>query len=422
MRVQPVPYRLEIVPIALVQGQKPDLSGAIDIAQRHANGMKQAKHIRRHGGSAAQCELDARKAELVSQRLQYQHLRERQRKPRTERDRPSFKTRDMDLVADIDTPGVDCPARPAGIEHPALDRGREALPLARSEYHHLHCEFADIVENLLGRFREIHHQRQQETDGDAEELLRGPGRGDIGKILHARLDAGRGDDAMRVVDEIAMGQHHALRPSGGAGGIGQHGHVVGSACLDQTPEPIGILGVAPASSLNHLLERRQALVTIGPHSGIVPVDHLAKVRNAIENREPFVHLLLILRYQTDRIAIVEEVFDFVRSDVGIQRDDLASNRERRKLAPEVLRLVLADNGHGLAAANAHRVKTKGDGTHFLENIAVGVFAPDAAILVPLNEPVRRRAGALEQQLRNGTHWQHQRFPSPRYALSTAGFC
>ena len=231
----------------------------------------------------------------------------------------------MNLVADIDAPRVDRPPRSAGIEHPPLNGGGEAFPLPRREHHDLDREFADVIKNLLRRLRKVDHQRHQQADGNAEELLCRPGRGDVGEIFHARLDAGRRDNAMRVVDEIAMRQHHALGSPSSARRIRQHRDIIGLPRLDQFAETIGILGMTRTPNFEHVFERRQPRMVIGPHPGVVPVDQLTQMRHAIEDRQPLIHLLLILRHQTNRIAVIKQVFDFVGGDIRIERDDLAAD-------------------------------------------------------------------------------------------------
>ena len=136
----------------------------------------------------------------------------------------------------------------------------------------------DVVPGQVGEMGDrVDHGRHQQRVGDAmpgdlgqhvggvearDEDMRagnhgdGVGRGAIGQVEHRSgmdVDAvvtvadGR-DDHGGVGDQVAMGEHHALRPAGGAAGVEDAGHVV-------------VAGLA--ERLRHLGE--QALV--GDHAG-----------------------------------------------------------------------------------------------------------------------------------------------------------
>lgn len=115
MGFEPVVDGFQIVTLALMNRHDADFGRAVEIAQRHANGVKQPEDVGRHGRPPGERHLDAGQAELVAQRLQYQHFRERQRQSRAEGYRLAVEPRDMDLTADLNAPGIDRPTNWPGV-------------------------------------------------------------------------------------------------------------------------------------------------------------------------------------------------------------------------------------------------------------------------------------------------------------------
>ena len=60
--------------------------------------------------------------------------------------------------------------------------------------------------------------------------------------------------------------------------------------------------------------------------------------------------------------------------------------------PEVLGFVLADHRESLAAAQAHRMQAQRKLAHIGQHVVERELAPDAAVLVPLRDPIGIGAG------------------------------
>lgn len=271
----------------------------------------------------------------------------------------------------------------------------------------------DVGQHLLGAFREVDHHGQAQAHGNPVDLLSGPGRRDVAQVLHARLGIGGLDQALRVVDQEAVREHHPLGFAGGARGVGQHRHIVGRALRHQRAVQFRGLRIQLAPLLLHRPEGAKDGVLVGPHARVVPVHDVAQQPQSVLDLQALVHLFLVLSEQADRLTVFQQVPDFLRRQVWIQRDHLAAQRVRREFGPVVLRLVLAHDGHGGAALHAHAVQPQGQLQHMALHRREAVLAPDAALLVALGQPIGRGLRTALQQLRQGFDLELHGPSSPR---------
>ena len=328
-------------------------------------------------------------------------------------DRLAIQATDVEGVPHLHTPFVDGTPQGPSVQHVGLHRGGHAFPLTRSEGHGLDGELADVGQHLLGAFREVDHHGQPQARRDPVDLLGGPGRRDVAQILHARFRIGGMDQALRVVDQEAVREHHPLGFARGPRGVGQHRHIIGRALRDQRTVQPRVLRIPLKPLLLHRLEGAEDRVVVGPHACVIPVHDMAKQRQLALDVQALVHLFLVLGEEADRLAVLQQILHFVRRQIRIQGDHFAAQRVRRELRPVVLRLVLANDRHRRAALHAHVVQAQCQLQHIALHLRKGVFTPDAALLVALRQPLGCGVRVASQQLRQCFDLEHHCPPSPR---------
>ena len=121
------------------------------------------------------------------------------------------------------------------------------------------------------------------------------------------------------------------------------------------------------------------IVVIG-HAAFVMVDDQPQVR-ALE-LEQLVDLLLVLAQHGGHTGGVTQVASLGRQHILVDAERHAAERLGRKLAPDPVRPVAADQGHALAATHAQRLQSERNEPDLVTTLGPGVDAPDAELFFP----------------------------------------
>lgn len=113
------------------------------------------------------------------------------------------------LCPDLHSGSIDESSYGACIEHSCLNCGCHTLPLSGPEAEDLRADFPDVRQNGFRFLRKVIYKRPDEPGGQ-KELLRGPCGGNVGEVTGERPEIVRHDHSKRVVQQIIVGQDHAL--------------------------------------------------------------------------------------------------------------------------------------------------------------------------------------------------------------------
>jgi hypothetical protein len=114
-------------------------------------------------------------------------------------------------------------------------------------------------------------------------------------------------------------------------------------------------------------------------------------------------LLLVLAQNRDGLGVLQHVLHLRGREIGVEAHDLGADAESGVLAPEQLRLVLADDRDRLPALHAQRREPHGDIAHAGNDVVPGVALPDAVVLAPVQHAALVARGLVQQQLRDRLH-------------------
>ena len=145
-----------------------------------------------------------------------------------------------------------------------------------------------------------------------------------------------------------------------------------------------------AAVLDHVVHGAQRAVVVIAQAAPLVVEHLLKLRQAVQHRLNLVDLFLILDRGEAHVGVRQHEGEFVGDRVGIDRHRNGAEHLRRHHRPVELRPVAADDGDGFAALEAGPLQADRIGPHDLEHLAPGPGLPDAVILVPHGRPRRHK--------------------------------
>ncbi len=185
---------------------------------------------------------------------------------------------------------------------------------------------------------------------------------------------------------VAVGDHGPLGTARGAGGIDDHGHVIGLDFRQAPLDAIGILlQIGPGAS-EEFVEKNDAFPGKTPESLGVPNDDFLDLEFG-QDLQDLVHLFLVFDKQDLGFRVAHHVGHLVRSGGGIDPHRDAADGHVPQIAEEPFRTVLTQDGDLVAPFDPQRNQA---GRHDADHLPVffpGDAFPDAEILVAQGHPV-----------------------------------
>ena len=331
---------------------------------------------------------------------QHGDIRQAVEQARAQADRLAGQRRQPRPVSDPHRGAVDRAPDRTGIHHLGLHQRGQAFPLARAEHQRLRADFADVVLHRLRFFREVDDERHHEPEREPEELLGRPRRRDVREVLRLRAEARGPHQPCGGLHQVALRQDARLGQAGGPRRVAENRDVLGPARIDRFIEfPWPTLHAAPALLLERL-ERQQLGVAVAPHAAVVPEHDRVHRFQARFEFERLVDLLLVLAHHQHGLGMPQDVLHLGGGEVGIQAHHLRADALRRVLAPEQLRLVLADQRHRGPAGHPQLGHAHRKGLHVPVHVVPGESLPDPEILLAMQYPVAVARRLMPQQLRD----------------------
>ena len=140
-----------------------------------------------------------------------------------------------------------------------------------------------------------------------------------------------------------MGQHRPFRVARRAGGVGEQHNILGRALFDR-PLHIALVGGAErAAGCLHLVERFEEVQVVIADPARVVVDDQLEMRQPLAQRQDLVDLLLVLGDHDPGLRMVEDISQFGRDRILVDRHCDAAEALRRQLCPIEPRPVVADD-------------------------------------------------------------------------------
>src|SRR5215813_1697776 len=139
--------------------------------------------------------------------------------------------------------------------------------------------------------------------------------------------------------------------------------------------------VVAGAQLEELGEGEHLLVPESVEAVHVVHDDLHELWAARAHLEDLVELLLVLREEEARAAVVDDVFDLARRVRGVDAVGDAASAQRAHVRVDPLRAVVGHDGDDVAGTEAEGDQAKGDVAHPLSVLAPAYGAPDAEMFL-----------------------------------------
>ncbi len=277
--------------------------------------------------------------------------------------RPPLLVGVASLEANPPGPARDATLQRARLGALGLHAGLDLLPDPRDAQEEVRAHLAEVLGQLLEALREVDAGPGGEREQVRDDLL-----GDVGErqVADEAVRAAYGQDLPRLLrdeEEVALGQHHALRLAGGARGVDERGHVVrprgGSAATD-----LGVVGFLPPGE-----EIRPADDTRARRHLVHQHDRLQPGRRLSAGLEPL-ERFAVLDHRHHGLRVLGDVAALLGGAVRVDPGRARPHRDRREVGDEPLRAVLGQDHDPLARLDAGRHEGTGGSTD-----AVAVLAP-----------------------------------------------
>ena len=195
-----------------------------------------------------------------------------------------------------------------------------------------------------------------------------------------------------------MRDHRPLRRAGGAGGVNQHGNVVGSRPFDLSPEAIGVRVVRPAADVAELVQEQDPVV--GEVVEPVPFEHdaLRHPRNPVADLEKLVELLVVLHDEKPALRVLQEVSDLLGAVGRVDPRDDSTDALDAEIGVYPLLVVLGDDGDHFTPLEAQLREPQADRARGLQVRRPRMALPDPELLLAVCGPLAERPAAEQEQL------------------------
>ena len=227
----------------------------VELLQVHPDRAVEAEDLRADRFARGVADLDAREPEAVLQRAVDEDVADI---PEQAVEHADARCAVEDFFADL------VRLRDEELEHPPLQRRRVLHAHHGQGQHGLEhprrregvgcADLAPVLDDGIRAFRTVDAEPGEDRLRVGEDVVADPGDrqvGDdlvpLGELVEIAADLRRGDD-------VVVGQHHALRPPGGAGGV-EDDRQIGAAPRGEVGLEgggLGGVGEAPAALVDHL--------------------------------------------------------------------------------------------------------------------------------------------------------------------------
>ncbi len=202
--------------------------------------------------------------------------------------------------------------------------------------------------------------------------------------------------------DIAVAKHDPFGQAGGAGGVAQHGDVVGLTQGDLGLEAARLGRHQLAAQRLHVGEGHQPRVVVVPQAAVVPIDDATHAGDALADLQQLIALLLIFGQNEGGVAVVDDVGHLGRGGVGEQANLGRAGGLQAEVGPQILAVVVADGANLVAPPHAQGDEAHGKIAYLVVGISPGELAPDAELLLPQGNLAGRLGLRLVQEkLREG---------------------
>ncbi len=298
---------------------------------------------------------------------------------------------------DADRPAIGDALQPCRIGHRDRDARMEACPEARHAKLDGGLQFPQILQHRVRLFGVV---------GDGEAVQRLIQAGDtLGRQAHRQKGEAlvtlplvqQGGSVDDLEQDRAMGQHRALRRAGRAGGVDQHGKIVGRDHGDAGLPGIrtcGMMGSPARQQIGKALAHRVAQVAQRLHVE----HHDAAQRRALgADFQRLVELLLVLHEQHRRTAVVQHMRNLIRRAAGENANGHAARAENAEIGIGPFRAGFRQHGGAVPGREPDGGQTQADMARVIRKVRPGDFLPDAAILLSQDHPAGVAVRPLQQQ-------------------------
>ncbi len=307
----------------------------------------------------------------------------------------------LDAVGQADEVVEQLALDPARVLHADHDRGEQVLADARRGEEVVGPDLAQVVQHRVGALGAVHREAAHDGHAEGVEEVAHPGHGQVGHAGGVGLEPLVLDDAARSLDQVVLAQHHALGPAGRAGGVADHGQVVGLPLGDLLLQVARMLPPETPPKLLHRLVALQVVLLVVAQAARVLIDHVLQQRAGRLDADHLVRLLLVLHQGEAGLGVVHDELHLALDGVLVQRHRHAAQALGGHHAPVELRAVVPHDADAVAAAEAHRREPVRQVAHLLGGFAPSVGLPDAVVLLPDGNPVAQIAGIFHEQRGEG---------------------
>jgi hypothetical protein len=247
-----------------------------------------------------------------------------------------------------------------------------------------------------------------------EEVLADPRHGQVRDdflVVAQALEIGVGEAREH---EVVVGEHDALRVTGGAGRV-HHDRGVGTASgCDLALEEGGVALCEFLARGAQAVAARELLARIVAQAARVVEPDVLQPRALGEDLEELVRLLLVLDDGERDLGVLEDVHHLLRHRVLVERNRDRAEGLGGRDGPVEARTVRADDRDMLAAAHARLREPAREPLHLVAHLAPRPRLPDAERLLADRRAIAARACMVQQQLRErvGRPGLHRHFLRP----------
>ena len=292
---------------------------------------------------------------------------------------------------------------PAGIFHPDHHICQLCLEHARRREVIGRPDLAQVKLHGLGALGAVDAEAAPIGLPDGKDEIPDPGHRQVGQHLFVTgqvIELGRG---FRRLDDIAIGQHHALGLARRARGV-EHD---ADAVIIQLSAPFlqildqFVIGGAPL--LLNVDETVQLVMVVFPQSARVDIDNVLKLMQTLLHLDQLVDLLLILDDRKTRAAMVHHIGHLFGGAVLIERHRDCAHGLRRHHRPVEMGPVAADYGNEIALIDSEIDQPESKRFDLFLGLCPSPALPDAVFFFPIGRLVPKPGGVTLQERRNGIH-------------------
>src|SRR6266446_481379 len=408
-------------PVGLQRDEPGRLGGSVHLLEVHSDRTEKAEGIGTEGSAAGERPLRPPEAQLVAYWTVHEELAERGGQSQAGRQRLALRAYDLGALRHGAKVGEGPALERRGVGGRRQNGGEHVLPDPRRGEERGGPQLAQIALHRLGALGAVGAETGHQAGEERVDRVPRPGHGQIRQRGVLRDEPRRLPKALRHADRVGVRDHRALGIAGGAGGVGDDGHVLGEAQLDLVLEEARMLDPELPARLLHVFEGLEPVMPVAGHSSRVVVDDQAEGRQLVTQGRDLVDLLLVLGHDHAHLRVVPDVGQLPGDRVLVDRDRDPAQALRGHLGPVQAWPVVPDDGKPIAATEAEGRKAQREIPHLVVVLTPVPGLPDPAILLThrrsgaeLARVALQQAGKRRQLRHSGLHcwspWRHPDTP------------